>query len=108
MILAVILVAIGIFTIRLDFAAGSHRIIPTAVDTDIWGNYKVYFRTTDFMKNQDEDFYYIEKGNDELAEQMKGCIKSGKTIMVYYDRYLGFKGFTAPCSAPIYKIEEIE
>ena len=104
----IILFFYGLFSLRLDFASGSHRIIPTAVDNDIWGNYKVYFRTTEFTKNSDEDYYYIDKNNKELAEEMKGYVKQGKTVMVYYDRYIGFKGISAPGGSPITKIEVIE
>lgn len=91
-----------------DFSSGSHRIIPTAVDNDMWGNYKVYYRTTEYTKNSEEDFYYIDKNNTELAEQMKGYIKQGKEVIVYYDKWVGFKGFTAPNEAPITKIEIVE
>lgn len=94
--------------LRLDFASGSHRIIPTAVDNDIWGNYKVYFRTTEFTKNQEEDYYYIDKDDKELADEMREYIKQSKTVIVYYDKYVGFKGFTAPGEAPIKKIEVVE
>lgn len=91
-----------------DFASGSHRIIPTAVDNDIWGNYKVYYRTTEYTKNSEEDFYYIDKNNTEIAEEMKEYIKQGKEVIVYYDKYVGFKGFTAPSESPIIKIELVE
>ena len=65
----------------LDFAAGSHRLIPTAIDTDIWGNYKVYYRTSEYTQNNQEDFYYIQKEDKELAEKMRECIvdKHGRT-----------------------------
>ena len=108
-IVFIIGILIAIFgNLCLDFAAGSHKIIPTAVDTDIWGNYKVYYRTTEYTKNQEEDYYYIEKNNTELAEQMKEYIKQDKTVIVYYDKWVGLKGFTAPKEAPITKIEVIE
>lgn len=92
----------------LDFAAGSHRIIPTAVDNDMWGNYKVYYRTTEYTKNSEEDYYYIDKNNTELAEEMKEYIKQGKEVIVYYDKWVGFKGFTAPSTSPITRIEVLE
>lgn len=92
----------------LDFESGSHKIIPTAVDNDMWGNYKVYYRTTEYTKNSEEDYYYIEKNNTKLADQMKECIKQDKVVIVYYDKWVGFKGFTAPSEAPITKIEPIE
>lgn len=91
-----------------DFSSGSHRIIPTSVDNDMWGNYKVYYRTTEYTKNSEEDYYYIEKSNTTLAEQMKECIKQGKEVIVYYDKWVGFKGMSAPGEAPITKIEVIE
>lgn len=92
----------------LDFAAGSHRITPTAVDTDIWGNYKVYYKTSEYTKNSQEDYYYIKKEDTELAEQMKEYVSEGKEVVVYYDEWVGFKGFTNPSEAPITKIEVIE
>ena len=92
----------------LDFAAGSHRITPTAVDTDIWGNYKVYYKTSEYTQNSQEDYYYIKKEDTELAEQMKEYVSEGKEVVVYYDEWVGFKGFTNPSEAPITKIEVIE
>ena len=91
-----------------DFASGSHRIIPTAIDNDMYGNYKVYYRTTEYTKNSEEDYYYIDKKDKELAEQMREYIKNEKTVMVYYDKYVGFKGWGATTSAPVTKIEVIE
>lgn len=107
-LIAIGLVALFLGNFCLDFSSGSHRIIPTAVDNDMWGNYKVYYRTTEYTKNSEEDYYYIDKNNKELAEQMKECIKQGKEVIVYYDKYIGFKGFTAPSEAPITKIELVE
>lgn len=98
----------ALLCIRLDFESGSHKIIPTAVDQDMCGNYKVYFRTTEYTKNNEEDFYYIDKNNTELAEEIRECIKNEQTIIVYYDKYVGWKGITAPSEAPITKIELIE
>lgn len=72
-ILAFIIGGLGGF--RFDLASGSHRIVPTAIDNDMWGNYKVYYRTTEYTKNSEEDYYYIDKSNTELAEQMKEYIK---------------------------------
>lgn len=92
----------------LDFAAGSHRITPTAIDTDMWGNYKVYFKTSEYTQNSQEDYYYIKKEDTELAEQMREYIIEGKEVLVYYDEWVGFKGFTNPSEAPITKIEKIE
>ena len=94
--------------LRLDFAGGSHRIIPTAIDSDIHGNYRVYYRTTEYTKNSEEDFYYIDKSNTELADEVREYIKQNKEVIVYYDKYVGFKGFTSPAEAPITKIEVIE
>lgn len=90
-----------------DFEAGSHRIIPTAMDTDMFGNYKVYFKTSEYTKNNEEDYYYIDKNNKEIAEQMQEYIKKGIEVVVYYDKYVGFKGFTAPRESPIVRIEEV-
>lgn len=94
--------------LHFDFASGSHRIIPTAVDNDMWGNYKVYYRTTEYTKNSEEDYYYIDKNNAELADEMRNYIKQGKEVIVYYDKYIGFKGFTSPINSPIVRIEVIE
>lgn len=101
----IILFFIGLFSLRLDFASGQHRITPTSIDTDIWGNYKVYFKTSEYTQNSNEDYYYIDKNNTELKEQMEECIKNGDTVMVYYDKWVGFKGITAPVTSPITKIE---
>lgn len=104
----IIFILIGLFSLRLDFASGQHRITPTSIDTDMWGNYKVYFKTSEYTQNSNEDYYYIEKGNEELKTQMEECIKKGETVMVYYDKWVGFKGITAPDTSPIIKIETLE
>lgn len=108
LLILIFVIAMGIGNFCLDFASGSHRIIPTAVDNDMWGNYKVYYRTTEYTKNSEEDYYYIDKNKPELAEEMKEYIKEGKEVIVYYDKYVGFKGCTSPKEAPIIKIEPIE
>ena len=104
----IILFFVGLFSLRLDFASGQHRITPTSIDTDMWGNYKVYFKTSEYTQNANEDYYYIDKNNTELKDQMQECIKNGDTIMVYYDKWVGFKGITAPDTSPITKIEILE
>lgn len=105
----VIFVFVAIFgNLCFDFASGNHRITPTAVDMDMFGNYKVYYRTSQYTQNANEDYYYIEKGNNELAEQMKEYIRQGKEVVVYYDQWVGFKGWGAPDSSPITRIELIE
>lgn len=104
----IIFIIIGLFSLRLDFASGQHRITPTSIDTDMWGNYKVYFKTSEYTQNSNEDYYYIEKENEELKNQMEECIKKGETVMVYYDKWVGFKGITAPDTSPIIKIETLE
>ena len=101
----IILFCVGLFSLRLDFASGQHRITPTSIDTDIWGNYKVYFKTSEYTQNANEDYYYIDKDNTELKEQMEEYIKNGDTVMIYYDKWVGFKGITAPDTSPITKIE---
>ncbi len=109
LIVIIIGILIAIFgNLCFDFEAGSHKIIPTAVDTDFWGNYKVYYRTTEYTKNSEEDYYYIEKGNKELAEEMQNYIKQGKEVIVYYEKWIGFKGLGAPSESPIIRIEPIE
>lgn len=104
----IILFCVGLFSLRLDFASGQHRITPTSIDTDIWGNYKVYFKTSEYTQNANEDYYYIDKDNTELKEQMEEYIKNGDTVMIYYDKWVGFKGITAPVTSPITKIEILE
>lgn len=102
-------IATAIFgNLCLDYAAGSHRITPTAVDTDMFGNYKVYYKTSQYTQNNQEDYYYIQKEDTELAEQMKEYVSEGKEVIVYYDQWVGFKGFTAPSTSPIIKIEEVK
>lgn len=104
----IILFFVGLFSLRLDFASGQHRITPTSIDTDMWGNYKVYFKTSEYTQNSNEDYYYIDNDNTELKEEMQECIKNGDTIMIYYDKWVGFKGITAPETSPITKIEILE
>ena len=104
----IILFFVGVFSLRLDFASGQHRITPTSIDTDMWGNYKVYFKTSEYTQNSQEDYYYIDKNNTELKEQMEECIKNEDTVMVYYNKWIGFKGITAPATSPIIKIEVLE
>lgn len=102
-------IATAIFgNLCLDYAAGSHRITPTAVDTDMFGNYKVYYKTSQYTQNNQEDYYYIQKEDAELAEQMKEYVTEGKEVIVYYDQWVGFKGFTAPSTSPIVRIEEVK
>lgn len=104
----IIAIFIGLFSLRLDFESGQHRITPTSIDTDMFGNYKVYFKTSEYTQNLQENYYYIDKNNTELKEQMEECIKNGNIVMVYYDKYVGFKGISAPTSSPITKIEILE
>jgi hypothetical protein len=94
--------------LRFDFAGGNHRIIPTAIDTDLWGNYKVYYKTSDFTHNRTEDYYYIDKDQPDLAELASQNILGNKEMVVYYDRYIGWKGFTAPKTSPIIRIETVK
>lgn len=102
-------IATAIFgNLCLDYAVGSHRITPTAVDTDMFGNYKVYYKTSQYTQNNQEDYYYIQKEDTELAEQMKEYVAEGKEVIVYYDQWVGFKGFTAPSTSPIVRIEEVK
>ena len=93
---------------RIDTAGGQHIIIPTAVDTDLWGNYKVYYKTTVFEGNQAEGYYMIEKEREDLANEAKEYMKKREQIIVYYERYIGFKGISSPKSAPIIKMEKLE
>lgn len=104
----IIAIFIGLFSIRLDFASGQHRITPTSIDTDFWGNYRVYYKTSEYTKDSEESYYYIDKDNIEIKEQIEECIKNQETIMIYYEKYVGFKGITAPDTSPITKIEVLE
>ena len=96
-------------TLRLDFAAGSHRIIPTAVDTNFWGHYRVYFRGAHdvFLPDAEESHYYILRGNTELANEVRQAILNGQQIVVFYERWVGFKPIGSPSSGPIYRIEVV-
>ena len=107
-VLIVVLLLVGLLSLKLDFASGQHRITPTSIDRDMWGNYKVYYKTSEYTQNSQEDYYYIEKDNTELKEQMEECIKNGDTVIVYYDEWVGFKGVTAPDTSPITRIEVLE
>ena len=78
------------------------------IATDMFGNYKVYYKTSQYTQNNQEDYYYIQKEDTELAEQMKEYITEGKEVIVYYDQWVGFKGFTAPSTSPIVRIEEVK
>lgn len=107
-VFVLLIICMFVFGLHLDFASGSHRIKPTAVDTDMFGNYKVYFKTTEYEKNSQEDYYYIDKNNINLVNEVREIIKEGKEIIVYYDKYVGFYGFGSPDTAPITKVEIIE
>lgn len=107
-IAVLLLIFIGIFGFRLDFASGSHRITPTSMDTDMWGNYRVYYKTSEYTKDSEESYYFINKNNTEIKEQMEECIKKQETIMIYYEKYVGFKGVTTPYTSPIIRIEVLE
>lgn len=106
---AIILLTIFIIgSIRLDFAKGSHRITPTAVDTDFWGNYIVYYRTSVYQNSYQDEHYYIDKNSPELAQKMEEYVTTGEEVIVYYDKFVGWKGFSAPSSSPIIRIEEVK
>ena len=104
-LILILVVVIGNLTFRFDYAGGTHRIIPTAIDNDFWGNYKVYYRTSIMTQNQNEDHYFIARNNTYLAEMMREAIRNNQEVIVTYERYIGFKGFTAPESSPITNIE---
>ena len=90
--------------LRLDYSSGQHSIIPTAIDTDFWGNYKLYYKTTIVESNSSESYYYIEKDREDLVEIISECIKNKEEVVVYYDRWVGFKGIGSPETSPIIKI----
>lgn len=90
--------------LRLDYSSGQHSIIPTAIDTDFWGNYRLYYKTTIVESNSSESYYYIEKDREDLVEIISECIKNKKEVVVYYDRWIGFKGLGSPETSPIIKI----
>lgn len=108
-IIILILSVLGVLTLRFDFAAGSHRIIPTAIDTNFWGHYRVYFRGAHdvFQADRDEDHYYILSGNTELVEQVRQAMINNQEIIVFYQRWVGFKPIGSPQTGPIYRIEII-
>ena len=106
-IVAALVIVFAFLSFRFDYAAGTHRIIPTAVDTDFWGNYQVYFRITDFTGTEADEFYYIRKKDSEIAKQVQTAIANNQEIVIYYDRYIGFKGPIAPKSSPITRVETI-
>ena len=90
--------------LRLDYSSGQHSIIPTAIDTDFWGNYRLYYKTTIVESNSSESYYYIEKDREDLVEIISECIKNKEEVVVYYDRWVGFKGIGSPETSPIIKI----
>lgn len=98
------LVLTFISPLRFDFAGGNHRIFPIAMDNDIWGNYMVYYRSNDFSNT---GYYYIDREDKDLAEHMTKAIAESKEVIIYYDPYLGWKGFNAPKTAPITRMEII-
>jgi hypothetical protein len=110
-VLLVMIFSLAVYLIspfRFDFSSGSHRMLPVAIDTDTWGNYRVYFRTNALAYNGGDDFYYIDKDRIELAQQAARAIVDDKEIVVYCDQYIGWKGFTAPTTSPIVRIETIQ
>lgn len=92
--------------LRFDYSSGQHSIIPTAIDTDFWGNYKLYYKTTIVESNSSESFYYIQKDREDLIEIIADCIKNKKEVVVYYDKWIGFKGLGSPETSPIVEIQE--
>lgn len=110
-LLVIIAITLTIFQVggfRLDTAGGQHIIIPTAIDTDVWGNYKVYYKTTMYESNQSEGYYMIEKERLDLVEQIQKYMRERKQIIVHYNRYIGFKGISSPRKAPIIQIEQMD
>jgi len=107
-IVAIVVIVLVACTLRFDFKAGSHKITPTAMDKTLSGHYQVYYKTSEYTRESEESYYYIEKDNIELQNQMIDAIKENKTVMIYYDTYVGFKGFLAPETAPITHIEILE
>ena len=107
-VIVIVLILTFASPFRFDYAAGSHRITPTAVDTNLWGNYVVYYRTTDLTRESEEGIYYIEKGNTAIANQLEEAMVGGNEVVVFYDRYVGWKGFTAPRTSPITRVEVVD
>ena len=101
----IIFLVLDLTGFRFDYEAGQHSIIPTAIDSDFWGNYKVYYKTSFYETNSTESVYYIEKNRTDLVQTIQNCIKSQTQIIVYYDKWIGFKGLTSPNSSPIIKID---
>ena len=87
---------------RFDLNAGARKITPVAVDNDVWGNRIVYFKTNPFS---DIEELYIEKDRGDLVEKVEEAIATGDELVVYRGQYFGYKGFTAPKTSPITKIQ---
>ena len=96
------------FSFRFDYAGGSHRIIPTAVDRTLVGHYLVYYKTTVLTKDQDEGTYYILRRDKAIADQIQNAMVRGQEIVVFYDRWIGFKGVTSPHTSPIIRVEVVQ
>ena len=103
----VLIVIWGYFSFRFDYQAGAHRIYPTAVDSNFWGHYMVYYKTTQFTKDEDEGIYWILRGRQDLVKEVKDAILKGEAIVVHYGRWIGFKGLTVPRESPIIKVDTI-
>lgn len=95
-------------SIRLEFKGGMHKIIPTSIEKEIFGNYKVYYKASPFAQDTKEKYYYIEKGQDEIVATIEAAILNTEEIAVYYNNYVGLKGFTAPPCSPIVRVEIIK
>lgn len=108
-IISIIIILIAIVAFRFDYAGGTHLITPTAIDNTLFGNLKLYYKTSVFTGNGQEDFYYIERGDAKiLLPIINDAILHGKQIIVHYPPYIGFKGILAPPTAPIKSIDIIK
>ena len=96
------------FAFRFDYQGGSHKIYPTAVDNDFWGNYKVYYKTTLLTREEDEGIYYISRGRKDIRDKVRRAIMENNPIVVHYDRYIGIKGLLAPKESPIIRVDIID
>jgi len=103
-----LLLAYAIFAFRFDYQGGSHKIYPTAVDNDFWGNFKVYYRTNPLTKEEDEKIYYIARGRRDVRDKVRQAIVENKPIVAHYDRYIGIKGIFAPKESPIVRVDIID
>lgn len=105
---AVIIATIYIGSMRWDPKSGVHRIRPISMETDGFGNWKIYYRVSNFAANAKKEYYWLSAGQDEIAELVKKSIAEDKEVMIHYGPWFGLKGFFSPPESPITKVDIIE